>query len=371
MKPGLVTLIGLFALAACREPVADGEDTAPIVRGLKTVLIETQEASTVRRYPSVLQPAEVTTLSFEAPGKLGSLDLKVGQVVSQGELLAQLDPRSLKIQVESAQAAVTQAQATATNAAAAFERLNTLFEKKVTTKANLDDARAAMETSAAQVKQVEKQLESARQDLSKADLSSPIDGIINSVEVEPFANVGAGTPIATLYRADGFESSFSVSYEVIQMLAVGKPVRVRLADNPDVTLAGIVSELGSRADTVSSFPIIVKLSEMRPELKAGMAIEVAIEFPVPTGAGFLLPLTVLPMNGQIDPDAGPGNPSSTSVFVFEEATGTVAEREITIGGVSENQLIVIDGVETGERVASAGVSFLRDGQKVKLLPDGK
>ena len=40
-----------------------------------------------------------------------------------------------------------------------------------------------------------------------------------------------------------------------------------------------------------------------------------------------------------------------------------------VGGVRENKIIIIDGLELGERVASAGVSFLREGQKVKLLSD--
>ncbi|MEO0547130.1 MAG: efflux RND transporter periplasmic adaptor subunit [Pseudomonadota bacterium] len=361
-----VFLLGLL-VSACQQE-NDGETSSePVIRGLKTVLVQDQEQSTVRRYPSVLQPSEVTTLSFETPGKLGAVDLKVGQVVAKGDLLAQLDRRSLEIQVETAESALLQSNATAKNAAESFKRLDELFKKKVTTKAKVDDARTSMETSAASVRQAEKQLENARENLSKADLKSPINGVINSVEVESFANVSAGAPVATLYRTDGFETSFSVSYEVIQQMAVGKQVTVRLADNPSVTLVGIVNELGSRADTVSSFPLVVKLSEVRPELKAGMAVEVSINLPVPTGDGFLLPLTVLPMTGQIDPAASPNTPGSTQVFVFDAGTQTVSKRQITIGGVRENRLIVINGLNAGERVASAGVSFLRDGQEVKLL----
>ena len=338
---------------------------------IETVLIKQQEKTTVRRYPSVLQPAEVTTLSFETPGKLENIDLKVGQIVSKGEVLARLDKRSLELQLETSQSAVAQSKSSADNAADTFDRLNELLKKKVTTKAKVDDARTAMETSAAQLVQAQKQLEIAKENLQKADLKSPINGVINTVEVDSFANVGSGTAIVTLYQTDGFEASFSVSYEVIQQLAVGKKVTVRLADNPNVTLQAIVSELGSRADTVSSFPIVVKLMEVSPELKAGMAVEVAMEFPVPTGSGYALPLTVLSMKGQLDPNAGPNSPANTTVFVFDEAAQAVKKREVIIGGVRENQLIVISGLEAGERVASAGVSFLRDGQKVKLLPDSK
>lgn len=368
----LSTLIFLACLlASCGDDEAENSTNDAAVRGLKTVLVEDQQQTTSRRFPSVLQPAEVTTLSFETAGKLGPVDLNVGQTFSEGDTLAEIDRTALMLQLEVSNAAAEQARVNADNAASTFERLNTLLERGVTTAAQVDDARANMQATEAQFAQAQKQAESAEENLSKTELKAPYNGVINSVEVEPFANISLGAPVATIYKTDSFEASFSVSYTVSQQLAVGKEVSVRLADNPSVVLPGIISELGSRADTVSSFPLVIRLTETRPELKAGMAIEVSIEFPVPTGKGFLLPLTVLPLDGQLDPDAGPENPTSTNVYVFDEATSTVQKRPVMIGGVRENQLIIIDGILVGERVASAGVSFLRDGQKVILLTDNQ
>lgn len=365
-----VALIGPLILAGCSDDT-QSQANEEIVRGLKTVLVSEQEQQTLRRFPSVLQPAQVTTLSFETPGKLGEIDLSVGQRITEGQIIASLDRKALEIQLDTSKAATAQARVNAENSAATFARLDELLKSGTVTRASVDDARTAMQANAAQLAQAEKQEENAADNLAKADLKAPFDGIINSVEVESFANVAVGTPIATFYQADGFEASLSVNYLVSQQLVVGKDVTVRLADNPAITLKGIVSELGSRADTVSSFPLVVKLTETSPELKAGMAVEVSIEFPVPTGNGFLLPLTVLPFEGQIAEGSRPNTPSPTEVYVFDEASSTVKKRQILIGGIRENQFIAIEGVSAGERVASAGVSFLRDGQKVKLLPDAE
>lgn len=360
---------GLSILTACSDETTTSSSDGEVIRGLKTVLVQEQQQQTVRRFPSVLQAAQVTTLSFETPGKLEAIDLSVGQLVSKGEIVASLDRKALEIQLDTSRAATQQAQVNAENSAATYERLNTLLQSGTTTRASVDDARTKMQADTAQLVQAQKQQENAEENLSQADLKAPFDGIINSVEVESFANVGVGTPVATFYQADAFEASFSVNYIVSQQLVVGKEATIRLADNPSIALSGIVSELGSRADTVSSFPLVIKLTETVPELKAGMAIEVAIEFPVPTGNGYLLPLTVLPFAGQIAEGGGPNNPVPTDIFIFDEQTSTVIKRQITIAGVRENQFIVIDGVEAGDRIASAGVSFLRDGQKVNLLPD--
>ncbi|MGI9356584.1 MAG: efflux RND transporter periplasmic adaptor subunit [Rhizobiaceae bacterium] len=366
----LLVLLTL-AFASCQDSEVAESEKDPPVRGLKTVLVQNQEETTTRRYPSVLQPAEITTLSFETPGKLEQVDLKVGQQVKKGDILIRLDRRALEIQVESAQSAVSQAQSSARNAFEDFNRQNSLFKKKVTTKAKVDQARTAMETSQEQLEQARNQVEISEDNLKKAVLKAPFDGIINSVEVESFVNVAAATPVATIYSAEGFEVSFSVNYEVISRLAVGKRAKIRLADNPSIVLAGIVSELGSRADTVSSFPIVVKLREIRPEMKAGMAVEVSMEFTVPSGQGFTIPLTALPMKGEIDRPANPDEPGSSYVFVFDEATSTVKRRDIKIGGVSENEIIAVEGLQPGDRVASAGVTFLREGQTVKLLSEGQ
>ncbi|MEX0343438.1 MAG: efflux RND transporter periplasmic adaptor subunit [Rhizobiaceae bacterium] len=359
----------LTFISGCSDSGTVAEDTEPPVRGLKTVLIKESEETTARRYPSVLQPAEVTTLSFEVSGRLKEVSLDVGQRVEVGDLIAEIDTTSLQLQLESAQAALQQAQSSARNAKEDFERKEELFKKGVTTKAAVDQARTAMETSAAQVDQAQKQVETAESNLGKAELKAPFSGIINTVQVESFANVAAGSPVITLYAADTFEAAFSVSFDVVNQLAVGKKATIRLADSPDIVLQSFVSELGSRADTVSSFPVVVTLEEVDPSMKAGMAVEITLEFPVPRGQGYTLPLSVLPFEGQIKPPNGNNEPAEVDIFVFDPPTSTVMRRTIKVGGVRENSLIAVDGLELGERVASAGVSFLRDGLKVKLLPD--
>ncbi|MDJ0612882.1 MAG: efflux RND transporter periplasmic adaptor subunit [Rhizobiaceae bacterium] len=356
------------ALTACQDDSSDTAAEAP-VRGLKTVLIEETEQTTIRRYPSVLQPGSISSLSFEIGGRLQEINLDVGQRVKEGDVIAEIDTRSLELQVETAEAALQESKSLAKNAAEDAKRKEELRKKGIVSDSVADKARTDAETSAARVVQAERNLETANENLGKAKLVAPFDGIINSVEVQSFANVGVGAAIATIYAIDAFESSFSVSFDIVNRLTVGKKVRVRLADNPEIALDGHISELGARADTVSSFPVVVKLDEIDPSIKAGMAVEISIEFTVPSGEGFTLPLSVLPFDGKLEPPKNPSDPGRTQVFVFNPDNSTVSRRDVVVAGVRENAIIIIDGLKLGERVASAGVSFLREGQKVKLLTD--
>ncbi|TDF39711.1 efflux RND transporter periplasmic adaptor subunit [Alteromonadaceae bacterium M269] len=361
----------LLSLSACQKE--EVEVTPEPVRGLKTFLISEQENSSARRYPSVLQPSESTSLSFQINGILGENNLDVGQKVKEGDVLVSLDKRSLDLAVESARAALDEAKAAARNAKADLERKEKLRVDGAISQTEIDNVRTTAATSQAKVEQAQSQLDRALEDLSKSDLTAPYDGIINSVAVQSFSTISPGTTIATLYNPSGFEATFSVSYDIANRLVVGKPVQVRLADNPKVVLRGQVTELASSTNTVSSYPVVIALQETHPNLKTGMAVEVSMEFAVTEGEGYPLPISAILVEGSIDIDENfdPLEPVDVAVFVYNEDTQTVSKRVISIAGIRENEVIAVSGVGLGDRIAVAGVSFLREGMKVKLLADNK
>ena len=358
-------LVCLFLLACEEEDQAEEE---PPVRRLKTHLVSTSEQSTIRRFPSVLEPTSLNTLSFEIGGRLTDLALQVGQRVSAGEVLATLDDEALELLIAGAEAGLRSAEAAHGNALQTLRRQEELFERGTTTRVAVEDAQADVRTREAQLVQAQASLFSAVEDLDKAVLEAPFDAIVNSVEVQSFATVSAGAPIVSLYSPETLEVSITANFGTFSQLVVGTSATVRPADRPDLALSAVVSELGARAEAVSSFPVVLTLAESAPILRAGMAVEVAIELPLPAAEGYSIPLTAIIKEGTID---WRGRRGAAQVFVYDEETATVQRRDIRIAGVRENSLLVIEGLSPGDRVASAGVSFLRDGQEVKLLDDGK
>ena len=354
-----------LALAACQE---EEQASEPPIRGLKAHLVSESKKSTVRRFPAVLEPTSLNTLSFEVAGKLGKVSLEVGQRVEKGQTLLTLDTTSFQIQLDNAEAGIAAAKAARDNAADNFARQEKLFKRKITTKANRDNAKADAIATEARLEQAITARDATRETLGKTSIIAPFDGIINSVDAVSFGTISPGVPMVTLYSPDDFEVSFSVNFDTVSQLIVGKPATVRLADLPSVSLKAVVSELGSRANAVSSFPVVLSLNESDPILKAGMAVEASIELPLPTERGFTLPLSTILKKGQIGvPQNQPQGTGVARVYVYDPSSETVVEREIEIAGVRENAVIVVRGLSLGELVASSGVSFLRDGMRVKLL----
>lgn len=362
-----VSIALIFLLAACDDATTAPQMTEAPVRGLVTTIVKKAEQSTRRRFPGVLEPTDITSISFEVAGKLENLDLQVGQRVKKDDVLAQLDDTQFQADVESQIASVAESNALLEQAEDNLKRQQKLFEERVASKVTLDNAETDVRTNKANLTKSERALDNARKDLSRTTLRAPFDGIINSVDAESFQTVSIGSKITSIYNAASYEVSFSVNFVSVSQLVVGTPAIVRLADDPAVELKAVVSELGERADSVSSYPIVVKLQQAHPLIRAGMAVEVSLEFKLPTTSGYLVPLSAAITDKNIGDDANPNTPTPLEVYVFDPETSTVKRRGVTMAGMRENQFLIIDGLQPGERVATAGVSFLREGMRVKLI----
>lgn len=368
----VIALPLLLALGACwpEKDVDATDDTAP-VRGLITTLIADVEEVTIRRYPGVLEPSEVNLLSFEVGGRLGRIGLDVGERVSTGQLLAALEPEQFETVIENRRAAVEEVAATLAQAEDDLARSQALLDSGTITVVRRDEDATVAAQARAQLTQAQQDLAAAQQDLADSKLYAPFDGIVDALEVDSFATVSAGQTVLSLYQQQEYEVSFSVSFDVISQLVVGTPATVRLADDPSVSLTAVVSELGERAGQVSSFPVVVRLNETAPIIKPGMAVEVSLEFALPAARGHLLPMSAVIPGTDIPDRAGPNDPIPLDIYVYDPDTSTVRKRTVTMAGIRDNRFLIIDGLSPGDRVATKGVTFLREGMQVSPLPDAE
>lgn len=362
----------MFLLTACGEDVDNRE--APPVRGLKVFEVTQSASMEARRYPSIIQSANESRLSFEISGQLAEVTLEEGQRVTAGQLLMQLDPTSLQLELQEARSAEEQADVALRNAQADFDRKSQLIENGNVTRASFDDSQTNLRTAEAQKEQASQRLAIAQERLSKSELRAPFDGVIADVEGKSFTNVSAGGSVVTLYSQSAFEVRFNVPATVINLLSVGDDANIIITDLPGVTLRGKIREISARATQVSAFPVIVALNESNEGLKAGMAAEALIRFALPGSVnGFLVPISSFDFEGlgefqsqRVSERSAEGSPSQ--VFLFDEATSTVKATPVNIVGVRGNMLIVARGLNEGDLIAAAGVSYLHDGQIVRRLP---
>lgn len=357
----LMLALGLLAtLVACDQSPPASEDSP---RPVRYITVGDSAQSRPSTFPGVSQSARESRLSFKVAGTITAIPVQVGDAIAAGSVIAKLDPSAYELQLQQAQANVAQLRAASRNARAAYERTRSLYANNNVALGDLDAARAGAESAEAQLRAASKSLELARLNLSYTQLSVDIDCVVDSITVEVNENVATSTEVARVNCSDDLEIEVTVPESTVTGLNKGDQARVKFDALPERVFAGAVVEIGSGVMAGgSTFPVKVGLNESAPALRPGLAAAVSflIERTDKNSTDVLIPLSALVKRTD-----------ATYVYVVvdhpsEPALGIVQQRKVVIGELTSVGIEVIEGLQAGERVVTAGVSFLREDLAVAL-----
>lgn len=356
-------------LAACAR-----EEPPPELppRAIQWERVTSEEVSERRVISGIVTAVSDTQLAFEVGGTVESVDVSLGDVVERDQVLARLDPEPFELAVRDAEAALAEAKALQESARADFARAKNLYDSQVISRQEFDRNRARRGSRDSQVEAAEARLNLARRDLRRSVLRAPFGGAISVREIEPAMKLASGQ---LAFEMDSGEEGLRVEVQMPETLIA----RVRQGDDVAVSFPSIhgaapgteegdweavISEVGTRASTGNAFPLRADLVRIPEGLRPGMTAEVTFSLPrndrgVGVVDGFLIPANATLAEAE----------DQFAVFVFDPDASTVRKRAIRPGGVRDNEVAVLEGLEEGEIIATAGVSFLRDGQTVVLLDE--
>jgi RND family efflux transporter MFP subunit len=333
-----------------------------VIRPVRYVEVFSMGGNRVRTFSGVAQAGVESNLSFKVAGTVEKLFVKVGDKVKSGQLIAQLDPTDYQLQLQQAQAALQQAKAQARNAAAAYERAMQLYENRNISKSDLDAARAASESATAAVRSMEKQAELSQRQSDYTRLRAPIKGAIATVNCEINENVRAGETIVSLSSASQIEVDISLPGILITQIREGQGVTVVFDAIQGKEFEATITEVGVAAvDMAAAFPVTIRLNRTDPEVRPGMAASVSIEFESSDKKErFIVPTSAVLEDRQ-----------GRFVFVVkpiseEPEFGMIHRRPVSVGELTTEGLELLQGLKDGDKVVTAGVSRITDGQKVRL-----
>ena len=333
----------------------------PVVRPVRYEQVFATGGGRDRTFSGMSRAGQESRLSFKIPGTVQKVAVKVGNEVKVGDLIAEIDPKDYGLQVQEAEAGLRSAQAQARNTQANYSRVRALYENRNASRNDLDAARAASESAEAQVRAAQNRLDLTRSTLSYARLTSPVDGSIAAVTVEENENVSPGQPVALLTSGSNVEVGVAIPEILIARIREGDKVNVAFDAIPDRQMPGVVTEVGvASTGMATTFPVTVKLERDHPDCRPGMAAEVTFRFGTPGDRDHILVPTV-----SVGEDR-----QGRYVYVLEQGEGDVwiaRRRAVEVGELTADGFEIVKGLEDGERVVTAGVSRIQDGQKAKLL----
>ena len=347
----------ILVVSACEEAAPPPIER---IRAVKTAVVTEHATGQLRKFPGTVNPVNTSSISFEVGGLVLTVRVDIGDKVKKGEHLAVLDKKPFELNVESGKAALSRAHAR-------FKEKRTAYEREIriqaqdagaTSQKAVDQALAAYESTRQDVSYNQAQLDLAKRDLKKTELRAPFDGVVSTRSIEPFEEVRRGKPVLELFVEGAMEVEIQVPENLIGNVSVGLKGEVRLPTRPHKVYRAVISYVGSAATNANAFPVKAKIRGADRFVRPGMTAELSLIFP----RGNRDPTYLVPLNALAPREGKEG----WSIFLFDPKTSTVRRTAVEGKGIVGNQAIIKKGVAPGDVVVVAGVSFLRDGQKVKL-----
>lgn len=360
LSKNLLVLLPMLSLLACGGDETPQEEQ---LRPVRYVMVDAGNGTRSRSFSGVSKSSTESRTSFKVAGTVTDVPVQIGQRLKAGDLIAELDRATYDLQAQQAQASLVESQANNRRAAANYERTKGLYANDNASLNDLESARAEAESAEAMVEATAKALEIAELNASYTRLTADTDCSIASLNVEVNENVASGQQVAVISCGDDFEVTMDLPESLIANVEIEADVTIRFGALPDEVFKGAVSEVAvASAAGSAGFPVVIRILDASPSLRSGLAADVTFHFDASGAAGtFILPVSAV-INGT----------DGTFVFIAEpgeDGRATVRKRAVKLGELTQMGIEVVDGVNVGDRVITAGISVIRDGQRVLLSAD--
>lgn len=288
-------------------------------------------------------------VSNELPGTVSEIAFSSGDVVQKGELLVQVDDSIEQAELPGLMAQLELARMDVV-------RTRELIDRELTSAEDLDQAQSELQ-------QVESAVAALKANIAKKAVRAPFAGTLGIRQVDLGEYLPAGTPIVTLQSLGQLHVDFSLPEEFIDDVAAGQQVNVRVSTYPRRTFTGELSAVSVTIDPSShNFAAQAVIDNPDGRLRPGMFADVAVQ------AGAEQDVVAVPKT------AVSYSLHGDAVFVVEksdapegEQTALVAKQKFVRLGTSKGEMVsVLQGIEPGDEVVTAGTQKLRDGMPVNI-----
>jgi len=351
----------LFLAVSALLTGCEQQDTeAPvIIRPLLSVVVSPQAAYQFQ-FAGSIEPRIEAELGFRVFGRVIKREVGIGDVVKKGQVIAMLDPLDLALSVRSARADLSNAEAQLRNATMTEHRQLQLLKVGSASQSDYDNALLAMERADASVTKARANLAKAKEQLTYAELHAEFDGVITAVSAEVGQVLSAGETAFIEARPDLRDVVIDVPEDDIFAIVEGAMFEISLQLDPSIRATGTVREIAPQSEArTHTHRVKITLSDPPPQFRLGTIVTATAN----TDAS---PQIVLPQSAILrDGD-------TSNVWVVDPATSTVSRRVVTINNnaAAAAKVIILSGLEAGERVAIAGVHSLHDVQQVRIDGEG-
>ena len=268
------TLILATTFAACSEGTKVEYSTAPV---------EKQNISTSITATGTIEPVTEVEVGTQVSGIIDRIYVDYNSEVHRGQVIAELDKTNLLSKLASAQSNLSNAQSSLNYQSANYKRYKTLYEKGLVSANDYENAKLSYEQALQQVKVQQQNVTEAQTNLGYATITSPIDGVVLSKEVEEGQTVASAMTTPTLFIIAQDLTDMRVIADIdeadIGGVKEGQRVTFTVDAFPDDIFEGAVTQVRQQATTESNvvtYEVVISAPNDQLKLKPGLTANVTI-----------------------------------------------------------------------------------------------
>ncbi len=322
------------------------------------------------------------TVSSKVTGKVVEVLVEEGMSVTAGQVLARLDDAEARrfvalteAELEASRRAVEETRVRRAEAELGRQRAQSLAEAGVGSTADLDAAKAQVDSLAARQSLEEQQVEVARrtlavrqQDLENLTIRAPFDGVAITKDAQPgemISPVSAGggftrTGICTLVDMASLEIEVDVNEAYINRVRPGQEVQATLDAYPDWKIPASVITTVPAADRQKATVLVrIRFGQLDPRILPDMGVKVSFLDEAIRQEASSRPVVLAPEAAVRESDG--------LKVVFVVSGDTLERRAVQVGGRQGKAVEVLAGLSVGERVVVEGPEDLAGGDRVKII----
>lgn len=296
--------------------------------------------------PGRVEAAREVNMAFKVSGTLQRVYVDEGSHVSKGQLIAEIDPRDYRLQLEATEAEYLKVKAEA-------ERVIAMYGDSVATADAYDKARYGL-------RQITAKYDNARNQLADTRIYAPFDGYVQRRFFDPPTVVGAGTPVVAIVSGSRPEVEINIPASTYLNLSsiTGYEASFDVLPGRKVALRFISVAPKANANQLYNVRLAVP-DDMKPQPSPGMTVMVSLSMAAPADtAAIAIPASALFENA-----------GKSYVWVYNPTDSIVNARQVAIESLhTDGTATIATGLRRGESIVTAGVHHIADKQRVKPLP---
>ena len=366
MGLGIALLTAALAIPNCsRKPGSDedagggGKAEAPVAEVTVTRVTRADISQNIAvNGAAAALPNQDVRVSALVPGRVAEMTVAEGDRVQAGQVLAKLDDRTYRDQLQQAEAAVAQAKANAKNTRLARERNEKLLGRGIVARKDVEDARTQEKVAAEALKQAEAALDLTHLHVSRTRIASPISGRV----AKRFLGVGeqvdgtAAQPILEVANLNQIELIGNVPATYLSKIKAGQSLSVTCEAALGKTFQGRVVAISPTVDPATNVGV-VRIRIPNPDGLLRMGMYMSAQVPIEMHAKAL----GVPPEAVYRDDQG-----APRVFRVEQDNATAVP--VLLGITTTDRVELLSGVNEGDTVILTGGYGLHDKAKVKIKP---